>query len=45
MHPLDPSLTDRRASDALVETGERDTGVESRPHQGAHADFREIVSH
>ncbi|QWW71224.1 hypothetical protein KQ933_31225 (plasmid) [Rhizobium sp. WYJ-E13] len=36
---------DGRAGDALIETGERDTGVESRPQQGAHADFRKIVSH
>nr|WP_280952239.1 hypothetical protein [Rhizobium anhuiense] len=42
---FDPSLTDRRAGDPLVETRERDAGVESWPHQGTHADIREIVSH
>jgi len=36
---LNPALTDRRAGDALVKTGQGDTGVKSRPHQGCHADF------
>lgn len=42
---FEEASADRRAGDALVETRERDAGVESRPHQGSHADFREIVSH
>ncbi|WP_210252653.1 hypothetical protein, partial [Agrobacterium vitis] len=29
----------------FVQARERDTSVESRPHQGCHADFCEIVSH
>ena len=36
---------DGRTGDALIKTGECDAGVESRSHQGCHADFREIVSH
>ncbi|MNY67390.1 hypothetical protein D3C86_2049670 [compost metagenome] len=44
MGALEKALTDRRASNALIQARERDTVVESRPHQGSHADFREIVS-
>jgi hypothetical protein len=43
--PFEEAGADGRASNALVETGQRDSGIESRPHQGCHADFREIVSH
>lgn len=32
--PLKEACADRRASNALVETGERDAGVERRPRQG-----------
>ncbi|SCB36031.1 hypothetical protein GA0061101_1094 [Rhizobium lusitanum] len=42
---FEEARADRRTRDALVETGERDAGVESRSYQGTHADFREIVSH
>ncbi len=42
---LEEARADRGSGNALVETGQRDTGVKSRPHQGCHADFREIVSH
>ncbi len=43
--PLDPAVPDRRTGGALVETRQSDTGVESRPHQVSHADFRKIVRH
>jgi len=43
--PLYPAGADRRTGYALVQTSDSDTGVKSRPHQGCHADFREIVSH
>ncbi|ARS66147.1 hypothetical protein CN204_17925 [Sinorhizobium meliloti] len=42
---FEEALVDRRTGNPLVETGQRDAGVESRSHQGAHVDFREIVSH
>ena len=42
---LEEALTDRRTGDPLVQTRQSDTGFESRPHQGCHADFREIVRH
>lgn len=44
MGSFDLSLPDRRTGDPLVETRECNP-VESRPHQGCHADFGEIVSH
>lgn len=40
--PSEEARSDRRADDALIETGGRVSGVESRPHQVVHADFREI---
>ena len=36
---------DRRTGNTFVQTRMRDTGVESRPYQGCHADCRDIVSH
>jgi hypothetical protein len=42
---FDPSLTDRRTGDPLVEACQRDSGVEGRPHEGSHANFCEIISH
>lgn len=43
--PFEKAGADGRAGNTLIETGERDAGVEGWPHQGCHADFREIVSH
>jgi len=43
--PLKKAGADGRARNALVQTCKRDAGVESRSHQGCHADFREIISH
>lgn len=42
---LEEAGADRRPRNTLVETHQSDTGVKSRPHQGCHADFREIISH
>lgn len=42
---FDPAPPDRRTSDTLVQTRQRDAGVESRSDQGTHADFCEIVRH
>jgi hypothetical protein len=41
---LEEAHADRGSGNSLVETRQSDTGVESRPHQGIHADFRELVS-
>ena len=43
--PLEEAGAGGRARNPLIETGDRNAGVESRLHQGTHADFREIVSH
>lgn len=42
---FDPPASDRRAGDALVETGHRDVGDENRSHYVCHADFCKIISH
>lgn len=42
---LNKALADRRTGDALVETSECGSGLKSRPHQGCHADFRDIITH
>ena len=41
---FDPTVADRRAGDALVNTGESDVGVDSCPRQDWHAYFRKIVN-
>ncbi len=43
--PFKEAGANRRAGDALVQTRQSNTGVKSRPHQGIHADFREIIRH
>jgi hypothetical protein len=45
VHPFEEACADARTGDTLVQTREGNAGVESRPHQSCHADFREIVSH
>lgn len=43
--PLEEAGANRRTGDALIETGERNASVESRPRQGFNGDFRENISH